>query len=765
MRLILLLLVTLLASAPVGAAVPTVSGTSTFVVADCTNAKITVRFISDAAPLALRTKDIRSKDHNNEPVAWSIAWDKPTSSDEAIHEYQATGSLQGGCPTAGGYNVPLTISLTGAASSEITITLVRAVDPVLDVPSSITLAFDTLPLGIKWANPELSVPLRETSHVTALKQLSASGSPLKTASGELTSIMLKPDFAPLDIAPGAGADLKLSLSQVPDPGTYSARLLLHSPALKQNQSIDVSLKVRVFWFFLLVAVGIGVALGWFVNVRLADRAVLDTAMLDGLRAAAAIARRATAQRDPAVQQRLITLAAGLDSTVRASTAPQQVQTAVTDAQAQVTQIETNANAAAAAFAQNLARVRNVMRPGNLPPVAAISDLLGSLTQSLDHFDQAGGAGNIEGAQRQLQAFEQTLPREIAMALQPWLGRVRSGLDQFGPWVNPAQEPERTRAALLQDVVTAYPLAEPAQLVQQSDAIARRLQAWLVLSAPSGMAEAFRAAAGVLRQHDRADLVEMLSVIIDDLMRGDAVGQDPIEKLKNLAQIRQRAEGVVRGAAPGNAAIDARLAQGDFPAAAAALFPERAGAVAITAAPAMSQPLTRPQTNLPDAQAPTILPRIILPPRLPVGQVTNVVLEWAGAPVFANAPQWTADPNDAAEVTDPTVNGAAVRPRRAGYLTIGVTFAGRPAITSITYAGDVTAAPDYTQIAAAAWWTNFWIGVATAIITTFAGYEIFIGAWVGTFADFFSAFLWGFFGQFGLNRIRELAKPIVSRALP
>ena len=34
-----------------------------------------------------------------------------------------------------------------------------------------------------------------------------------------------------------------------------------------------------------------------------------------------------------------------------------------------------------------------------------------------------------------------------------------------------------------------------------------------------------------------------------------------------------------------------------------------------------------------------------------------------------------------------------------------------------------------------------------------------------FADFFSAFLWGFFGQFGLERLRDLAKPITSKALP
>ena len=53
----------------------------------------------------------------------------------------------------------------------------------------------------------------------------------------------------------------------------------------------------------------------------------------------------------------------------------------------------------------------------------------------------------------------------------------------------------------------------------------------------------------------------------------------------------------------------------------------------------------------------------------------------------------------------------------------------------------------------------------AVLTVFFGYEIFIAGWYGTFADFFAAFLWGFFGQFGLERLRDLAKPVTAKALP
>jgi len=43
--------------------------------------------------------------------------------------------------------------------------------------------------------------------------------------------------------------------------------------------------------------------------------------------------------------------------------------------------------------------------------------------------------------------------------------------------------------------------------------------------------------------------------------------------------------------------------------------------------------------------------------------------------------------------------------------------------------------------------------------------VFEKTWFGTPADFFAAFAWGFFGQFGLDRVRDVVRPITSRTLP
>ena len=90
------------------------------------------------------------------------------------------------------------------------------------------------------------------------------------------------------------------------------------------------------------------------------------------------------------------------------------------------------------------------------------------------------------------------------------------------------------------------------------------------------------------------------------------------------------------------------------------------------------------------------------------------------------------------------------------------FAGQSPVSVRTYIGEPVDSPDYRQTAAETQRVNNATAAVAAVVTVFFGYEIFIAGWFGTFADFFSAFLWGFFGQFGLERMRDLAKPMTSK---
>src|SRR5207248_1870375 len=122
--------------------------------------------------------------------------------------------------------------------------------------------------------------------------------------------------------------------------------------------------------------------------------------------------------------------------------------------------------------------------------------------------------------------------------------------------------------------------------------------------------------------------DALATRADDVMR--LGGDDPTARLKALGGMRHGVETLFRMAAGDNNAVDSCLIKGDFEGAAAALIPRRPTPETV-AAPAAAQvepePLPRPNSALPAAQALTILPRLILPPQLDVGIVAPAVLDW------------------------------------------------------------------------------------------------------------------------------------------
>lgn len=755
------------ALAPASAA-PSASGPTKFVVTDCANASLAVRFTSEEAPLALRSGDITSDDRPELPIPWSISWEKPQASDPSIKEYQASGTVKGGCPARGTYTVPLSVTLGGPKPSAavFSIKLVRAVDPVLDAPSAVTLTASRWPVydfGVSLP----SIRLRETSHGSAIDSISASGRELKTSSGELTDIALNPDPKPLSVPAGGAADLSLQLSRTPDPGTYTTRLVLHGAALKQDQGADVTLKVRVFWIFLLIAIALGIGLGWFVNVGLAQSAALDAAILAGIRAASLLARRATAQKDPLVQQRLIALASVLESRVRTAEDPDAAQKLVAEAQGQATKVEEAALASAADFAQSVARVRAVLAPNHLIAPPSVAAELAALNDALGGIERVAQAGNIERALEKLRPFEQTLPRAVLGKLQGWLRDMRLALDELGPWVEPAQELEKDRVKLANAVQEAYSTGDAAELVKKCVAVERDLSGMLVFSAPRGIARAFRAAAAELRKGEREDLADQVSAAADDVEHVDFGRLEARAALRELAKIRRKVESLVRSQARGKSDVEACLLKGDYPGATAALLGKPQAASALAADLQAAAPLAELQyssTPLPAAAVASINPVVRVPPNLELEKEQHVTLDWAGENPNVAAPRWSCDPPDAAVTSNEDVQGANVLPKKAGYLTISVDLGGGRSSSATSYVGDVTQASIYQQIKQRRERVNFWTGVVAALLTAFAGYQIFIGSWFGTFADFLSAFVWGFFGQFGLDRLKEIARPITSRTL-
>ena len=240
-------------------------------------------------------------------------------------------------------------------------------------------------------------------------------------------------------------------------------------------------------------------------------------------------------------------------------------------------------------------------------------------------------------------------------------------------------------------------------------------------------------------------------------------QDLIGRIEALAATRREVEGMLRTARPNDAALDKLLGGGDIEGAAKLMAPPPAAPHAFAAfAFPPAEPLPRPSAPLPTAEDPVTLPRIRLAPHLDTRATVRIELDWSLASLAKSAPSWERDPASAADLANESPDGVDLTAREPGFLTISAVFAGQSPISVRTYIGEPVDSPDYRQTAAETQRVNNATAALAAVVTVFFGYEIFIAGWFGTFADFFTAFLWGFFGQFGLERMRDLAKPMTSK---
>jgi hypothetical protein len=754
---LLSLLLLLYANMSLAVQAATVSGTELFVV-DCTNQTLTLRFTAGKVPQAVRTNNIRKEASPATAVAWSIAWQVPQPSLPAITEYQAVGAISGACPTAGRYVVPMTVVFNDDTQEKLEIHVVRAAEPILDLPTSVILRTE-LPVfgGLPYVP---SIRLRETSSSAPIEGISASGGQLKNAAGEVVDTVLNPDLSSNIVKAGQGADLKLRVSNKPSVGAYTTRLMVHSPALKQSQEIDVTFKVVVLPVYLFLMIVVGVVVGWYVNVRLAGRAALHTARLEAYHAAGAVGRRAALQKDPAVQQRFISLVATVESEIRDARTPQEVQTALTKSASGADTIEREAGKSADALRLALTRVREKLEPGHVAADIMVRQKIEALTGRLSDIDAAALAGDVVDAQRRLDEFESALEPSVTATLQPWLQELYGKVCELGEWSAPAQALEQERLRILAMITIAYQ-APGGQLVSECDKIATALRTLVVFTGPRAIAEAFRSAAVALRAA-KPPLALALSALATELLGQAASGASPLDTLHRLITVRRDAEAQLQLEKPGDLGLRRCLEIGDFPGAAAEISPP---AALPAAAPCpLPAPISRPTPaplNAGGAAAP--MPRILVPAFLPLSP-SIIKLDWAGAVPTPNV-AWTCEPTAIAVIAKGDNKGAEITPSQAGFLTVSANIGKDNIVKAQTYAGDMMQTPDFIQLVKESAKVNHTIWVVTAVLTSATGYLIFANAWIGSTSDFFAAFVWGFFGQFSLDRIRETVKTTTARTLP
>ena len=732
-------------------------GRDVFSVGDCA-APITLRFVTETKPAAVRTGDVAPRPAAS-PPGWTIEWDRPAVADAAINEYTSTGHLKEGCPAPGLFSVPLTVYGEDRSAAPLVLTLIRVAEPVIDIPGGITLVVERF-LGAPAPAPLL---IRELVAGAPDTRVSVLGGELKTASGESTGIALEPATPTVVVKAGETTQVMLAPTQAPAPGLYTAKLGVTGPAIRPGTAVDVTYKVRVTSDYLLTAIVLGILLGLLVNVILAKRAALDTALLTGLRAMQSLTRRATPQRDPAVQQRLLAVANLLQSGIEESMTPEEVAARVAEAEAQAKEIENKVTESASTLQQSLTGARAMFRPGGHELDAMLGRRLDAPLADLDQLQRMADAGDVEQTTARLQDFNRDLPARVLPVVQGLLADARSELQALGPLPDGSALAGK-RDELSKSIEEAYAETDLTAGLKAADEVARQLRAWMDLVAPEAVATLWRQAARLLT--GTPALAQRLNAAAVQAEQLGRTTRDPLERLGALGGLGRTVTAAMIDADPKNTAVADALALGDYLGAARRLSGQALGQTQLSLAPqtAVEEPAPAPGRAVVVVPTPAPVPVLRVKPLIPLNQDSNVVLRWVGVQPTADRVVWTCHPAEAA-VLQPAGSGAIVRPSQAGFLNIYLELDKVRVAEARTYAGEVAEQGLYTVAAREGRLARHGITVATALLTAFAGYQIFLPTWFGTAADFFGAFVWGFFGQFGLDRVRELVKPLMSRSIP
>ncbi|MDR5753011.1 MULTISPECIES: hypothetical protein [unclassified Caballeronia] len=753
-----------------------------FALADCTTSKIVLRVISKGPPVAIRTREITSSDKDvpaSSQRGWTINWDTPVASDSKISEYLSNGTSQQACPRWGSFKVELDVYLkdAGGAPSPLTIWIDRIPDPILDAPSTATLLTMRHPRlrsddndndnknddGHGHGEKDMTFVVREASGVASIAKLTASLGQLKDSAGKFTASELSSAQSVYDIAPGAIVPLKFNSTTALPPGAYTTRTTLRSPSLKQDQNVDLTVWVKIYSGYLWGMIFVGIILGQAVNVRMQQRSALDAAKLDALRANEGFVRSAAAQKDPVVQQALVSLAAKTQNDIQAAAVLEDVQTALQNAQAEAAAIEARATAALQTFETKLVSLRAKLQPNGLQPDPDIARCLEPVNKTVNHIEVIAASGQVEDAQAQLQNFQlQGFQPAVLAALHPWLVQLHGTLGELGEWSSPAQTVQSVCGDIDRKIGAAYGVGDPAQLISQVNDIALQLRPHLAFTIPEGMAAAFRAAAVILDAGGKIDLSQSVRAQTDNMLLPRASDAGMLVTLDGFAKSRTRIETLLRSAVGQPQAIEPSLTQGDFPGAARIIVPPAAALTVAMAHAPMLPPLVRPYAGLQNPAAAPPLLRMNVPPRMAPGKAVDI--ELLGL---------TADPLDVAWSCEPQGGGAiagtwqkcVLTPERIGFLTIKVGSSNlRTGASACVFVGNVMQQPDYRKLARQSRWLRHALALFIAMLTAFAGYQLFAASWFGTLSDFLAAFVWGFFGQFGLERVRDISKPILAKTL-
>ncbi len=258
-------------------------------------------------------------------------------------------------------------------------------------------------------------------------------------------------------------------------GESNAKILLQSPSLKKNPIYTVVVRSRLSYWWLVLAIVAGVAVGWYVKrtletrsgvlgAKLIARAEVEKA-LELERRFADIEVRAAFRAQRTLLERMITRAAATADEVKALTEK---------AKPKIDAIAKEAEEDRAAAKKQLNEIAQAIGAPEWQSTP-LSNTVRDATSELAVQDQLLQDGQITRPRAALAKIESRLIRRIATDLPPWRAEIAAGVDQLRGW----RELEKAVTAITTklDAIAEPPktLAELKTTLEATAAIVSRLR--------------------------------------------------------------------------------------------------------------------------------------------------------------------------------------------------------------------------------------------------------------------------------------------------
>jgi hypothetical protein len=587
---------------------------------------------------------------------------------------------------------------------------------------------------------------------------------------------------PQSLEPLGSAPAKVSIDGHLPLGRTTGSLLVYSPQLAAPLTVAVEIVSRVARGWLLVVILLGILAGLVLRVKLEEQSARLRAEETAQEQLGRLSKLAADQRDERLRAAIAAAAEGVRRAILDGAAPDKLGTAVTAAVQAIEQLMQEAKQKRDALALRIADLHKKLGPVSAQP-PPVRKAIEAVRERLNRQQAALAGGEIESVDGALTTEESEIDATLREPITAWSSEVGENLKGAGAWSGTSFEAARANVATQIDALSSIQAWH--DLVAKLPQVTIDLRQRVMRVGVQGLCELGEnvLAALVELEDDKLEPdLKQLKAALDEAsawMRGAPDADQTSRMAQILRTLRSRLVNSLKSAA-GTVSNDvlSKLESGSFEEATRLVLDQRPKDRMLSrgekAQPSASwswrmlrgergTEADRPGTR--EAAAPMTIvaagnPTVGQPVALAVGIDTmrpETSVQWfvegrLVAEGAAGSKSWTFTPQRPGQVI---VQARIVDPgsieQAEGSLLL-----------------DVRPAEGYAALPALQkqiWWNEMKTTIVSGVFIAAGGYLIFRTSFLGTFEDFFAAFLWGFSVDIGVARVKEMANPLLTRTLP